>query len=226
MIQIKQLIRCRLKYSLVLTRHELSVSHIPGRLSQHKQSCSEQSTIQTRQFRNQFRQKQTFSNKSQDKTVSVKLFSLMKDSKYERIYAVWFFCIMIAVCLVAMTAQKHKYTYSSSQSRGTFEMLDVDQLETIQQRRGKKIKGDKKGIEGIMDDLYAEHVASKDLDDWENVRAPRTVEPDTYELNAINKAAKLNKKSDEKAEKFVAEDYGKISENDISFDLELEEEED
>ena len=85
------------------------------------------------------------------------------------------------------------------------------------------VKGDKKGMEDIMDSLYEEYVANKDLDDWENVRGPRTEEPETIQINNDNRAAKINKRTEENVEEFSVDDYAKINTADISFDLGLDE---
>ena len=73
-----------------------------------------------------------------------------------------------------------------------------------------------------MDDLYEEHVAGKELGEWDNVRAPRILEPDTIEDHDVMRASKLNQRSNENAEKFMVHDYRNIDEQDITFDLALE----
>ena len=73
-----------------------------------------------------------------------------------------------------------------------------------------------------MDDLYEEHVAGKELGEWDNVRAPRILEPDTIEDHDVMRAAKLNQRSNVNAEKFMVDDYRNIDEQDITFDLALE----
>lgn len=88
--------------------------------------------------------------------------------------------------------------------------------------KGEK-KKDSKGIEDIMTDLYQEHVAGKEFEDWDNVRAPRILEPETIDDHDVYRAAKINQRSNENAVKFVTEDYGNIDEEDITFDHTLEE---
>ena len=81
------------------------------------------------------------------------------------------------------------------------------------------VKEDKKGLDLVMEDLYDKHVAGKEFDDWENIRTPRTEEPETLAANQAKRAAMLNRRSEKEAKKFTSEDYGKIEESDISLDF-------
>ena len=81
------------------------------------------------------------------------------------------------------------------------------------------VKEDKKGLDLVMEDLYDKHVVGKEFDDWENIRTPRTEEPETLAANQAKRAAMLNRRSEKEAKKFTSEDYGKIEESDISLDF-------
>jgi len=135
-------------------------------------------------------------------------------------YVLWFVGCMSLVFFTASTAQKHRYK-SSSEHTGHSSVMDADQLESLKNKK-KGVTGDKKGLDDIMDELYDQHVASKDLDDWENIRTPRPDEPETYEANQAKRAAVINRRSDLEAKEFTSGDYGKIEEKDISLDFNVD----
>lgn len=161
-------------------------------------------------------------NNNQKNSYFEKIVKLIMDSKFDRTYSVWFMCMMVAVFSATLMAQRHKYTYWGSDSSSP-QIMDIDQLEKFQNKMKGEKKKDSKGIEDIMTDLYQEHVAGKEFEDWDNVRAPRILEPETIDDHDVYRAAKINQRSNENAVKFVTEDYGNIDEEDITFDHTLEE---
>lgn len=130
-------------------------------------------------------------------------------------------CCIGAAFFVGCLAQRHRFNQRTDSSP-TSQIMDANQLEALKNKKAG-VKGDKKGMEDIMDSLYEEYVANKDLDDWENVRGPRTEEPETIQINNDNRAAKINKRTEENVEEFSVDDYAKINTADISFDLGLDE---
>ena len=73
----------------------------------------------------------TFGNKNHGthkSGYSERLVRFVMDSKFDRTYTVWFLCMMVAVFTATLMAQRHKYTYSGTESSGS-EIMDIDQLE-------------------------------------------------------------------------------------------------
>jgi len=145
----------------------------------------------------------------------VKIQTLLAKQTFQ--YAVWFVGCMTLVFATAAITQNHRYK-SSSDHTGHSSVMSADELESLKNMKAG-VTGDKKGLDDIMEELYDKHVANKNLDDWDNIRTPRPEEPDTYEANQAKRAASINRRSDLEAKEFTSEDYGKIEETDISFDL-------
>lgn len=104
--------------------------------------------------------------------------------------------------------------------------LQYSPFQSLKNMKEGGVKEDKKGLDSVMEELYDKHVASKDLDDWENIRTPRAEEPETLDANQAKRAAILNRRSEKEAKAFTTEDYGKIEESDISFDFGLDNDKD
>lgn len=173
------------------------------------------------------RKLQTFGDGSEDNSWEAKL----KRNK-SLVQIVWFGVTLSAVLITAMNAQKHRYQFSN-ENMGTSKVMSSGELAAMKSNKGSRLKlgGVKKsdvkpGIDGMMEDLYSEKVAGRQFEDWENIRNPRSEEPETIEAHEMKKIALFSQKPELETSEFTSEDYGKIEEADIMLDFQMQDEED
>lgn len=146
----------------------------------------------------------TFGDGSEDNSWEAKL----KRNK-SLVQIVWFGVTLSAVLITAMNAQKHRYQFSN-ENMGTSKVMTSGELAALKsntrssmQLGGVKKKSEGKGIDGVMDDLYTDKVAGRQFEDWENIRNPRSEEPETIEAHEMKKIALFSQKPELQTSEFT-----------------------
>lgn len=135
-------------------------------------------------------------------------------------YTIWLCVLMLASFQIIKTVQEYKF-FGQTMSQPQKRSMNVDELEKMKQR-GKKVD-DRKGMDSVMNQLYEDKVASKDFQEWDNIRFPRKSEPETIIAHHSRKIEKQAQKIEAADSEFELSDYVKMDEKDFQFDFENDE---